>query len=272
MAGQVAAALDDPGEPAVVEVDRVLLAALAAELEPDASIRSTSTWRSRSVVRPNELFCSRVLVVADADQRLLEQLDDRREHLLARQAGQRAGRARSRARICGSASPNAIIRSYLVSSRTSRQRGVIAVLLAPARVAAGRLEVAVAASGRSRRRSTPAGSPACGCASRVSSSVMSVPSGARNTQPSVPISRRIPGSVRHVSQPRRACGFRRVHRCRRLMTAELCTYRPDQHAPCHSHRAGTPSRSFDENRASPGGTRRVEWPQTTLGSAISSPP
>ena len=83
----------------------------------------TSTCPSRIVVRPNERFCSRVLVVADADQRLLEQLHDRRQHLLARQPRASADPRSVRRRIAASACANAIMRSYFVSSRTSRQRG-----------------------------------------------------------------------------------------------------------------------------------------------------
>ena len=60
---------------------------------------------------------------------------------------------------------------------------VIAVLLAPARV--GQIQTSVHAGGIASLRTRV----------RVSSSVMGVPSGARNTQPSVPISRRMPAEV-----------------------------------------------------------------------------
>ena len=50
--------------------------------------------------------------------------------------------ARVRLRMRGSACANAVSRPYFTSSRTSRHLRVIAVLLAAARVAAGRLQVA----------------------------------------------------------------------------------------------------------------------------------
>ena len=75
------------------------------------------------VVSPNERFVARVLVVADADQRLLEQLHDGGEHFLARQSGLPAQARRGFRRMLGSACAKPIRRWYLVSSRTSRHFG-----------------------------------------------------------------------------------------------------------------------------------------------------
>ena len=72
--------------------------------------------------------CARVLLVADADQRLVEQRHDRGEHLLPRQARRR--RSREPARGWGSAPPNGeqAIELRLVARRAPVR--VVAVLLA----------------------------------------------------------------------------------------------------------------------------------------------
>ena len=122
VARQVAALLDDAREAPVVEIDFVLDAALAAEREPDAlaldfDVRVAQRRQAERAIR------SRVLVVADANQRLLEQLHDRREHLLARQALAAHVLGWSCRRMAGSACANPIMRWYFVSSRTSRHFG-----------------------------------------------------------------------------------------------------------------------------------------------------
>ena len=108
-----------------------------------ASAPSTSTCRSRSVVRPKRPFCLRVLLVADADQRRLEQPHDRGQHLLARQAAAARGRARPRRGCAAAPGRTRSCGSYLASSRDLAPARVVAVLLAAPRVAAGRLDVAV---------------------------------------------------------------------------------------------------------------------------------
>ena len=55
VAGDVAAGFDDAGEAAVGEVDGVLDAGLAFEVEGEAGALM-STWRRRRVVRPKEWF------------------------------------------------------------------------------------------------------------------------------------------------------------------------------------------------------------------------
>ena len=107
---------------------------------------------------------ARVLLVADADERRLQQAHDGRQHLAPGQARQPqvGGDAPREARAARA--PNAIMRLVLVLVALLAPARVIAVLLAAARVAPGRLEVAVRAAGRSTRRSRPAGWPARGSA------------------------------------------------------------------------------------------------------------
>ena len=74
---------------------------------------------------------ARVLVVADADQRLLEQLHDGGQHLSSSFSARLPQiRRRVRRRIAGSTRANSIRRSYFVSSRTSRHLRMVAMLLA----------------------------------------------------------------------------------------------------------------------------------------------
>ena len=103
---------------------------------------TTSTWSRLEGGEPVRLVLRRVGLVADADERLVEQLDDEREHLLARQAaapqvgvdrladvGQDLAELRELAELVGVAD--------LPPAR------VVAVLLAAAGVAAGGQDVAV---------------------------------------------------------------------------------------------------------------------------------
>ena len=84
--GQVAAASDDGRQPSVPKANLVHLPGLAAEAErhrraPDPGMAVVERRQTEAPVQ------ARVLVVADADQRQLQQPNDRGEHLLARQAG-----------------------------------------------------------------------------------------------------------------------------------------------------------------------------------------
>src|SRR6185436_21186689 len=79
---------------AIVKIDGVSDPGLAAELEANASAVDLGVLVAHGreadrVVRP------RVFLVADADQRFLEQLDDRRKDLLTGQAGVLQVRRRS---------------------------------------------------------------------------------------------------------------------------------------------------------------------------------
>ena len=104
----------------------------------------TRTCRVAQRGQAEGVVLARVLLVADAHARGLEQAHHGGEHLVARQARQREVGC-TRRRMRGSARAKASMRPYLVSSRTSRQRAVVAVLLAAARVAPGGLQVAVVA-------------------------------------------------------------------------------------------------------------------------------
>ena len=135
---QIAARLDDAGEPAIVEVDLVLDAALAAERERHlaAAHLDVAVPQRRQAERT---ILAGVLVVADADQRLLEQLHDRREHFLLRQARLAAGPRR-----CGAAPLAAPARSRSGGSTWSRRA---------LRASAGDSDTAC---GRARRGPSPA--------------------------------------------------------------------------------------------------------------------
>src|SRR5262249_20411720 len=116
-------------------------AALAAKAEPEPrAVHPHLPLAQRG--EPERFVLASVLLVADARSRRLEQPHHRREHFLARQAGAREiarnaspdGLRRGRARA-----PPAVFR--LVAHLAPAP--VVAVLLALARVAAGRLKVAV---------------------------------------------------------------------------------------------------------------------------------
>ncbi len=132
------------------------LAALAAEREAKLAADRRRRGRSRSVVRPNEPFSraysslpTRMSVVSSSRTTVASTFSrgrPRRAEIVVDAARGSSGRAPAERDHA----------SYFVSSRCARQRGVVAVLLAPARVAAGRLDVAARRSGRSRRPSRPA--------------------------------------------------------------------------------------------------------------------
>src|SRR5439155_18702208 len=140
VAGEIAARLHDPREPGVPQADAMLDPALAAEHEAHrrAVDRRVLFAHRRQAGRS---ILPRVFLVADANERLLEELDDSREHFLARQAsafqigvGARAD-ARQRAR---ERDETAVLR-FVAHFAPAR---MVAVLLAAARVAAGRLQMA----------------------------------------------------------------------------------------------------------------------------------
>ncbi len=144
---QIAACVDDRRQPPVLEVDLVLDAVLAAEVEADrraANLDVLVVHRRQ----PERMVVAGVLLVADANQRRLQQLDRGREHLLARQA--------ALAQMTGDGATNlgqrfrerddAFVFVLVLSLAPPR---VVAILLAAAGVAAGGLQVSV------RRRADP---------------------------------------------------------------------------------------------------------------------
>jgi hypothetical protein len=90
---------------------------------------------------PIALVVPGVVAVADADQRRLQEIDDGGQHLLARQAAQRHMRRHPGANPrqgLGEVNEMLIFRAFADLAKG----GVIAVLLAAARIAPGRLEMA----------------------------------------------------------------------------------------------------------------------------------
>ena len=140
VAGKIAALLHDAREAAIVQIDLVLDAALAAERERNAwplhvdvpiaqrrqAVATGSTARTRRC-RPGSAF-SRAAA--------------RRWRAPSRAAARPAQVIGRRAADLGSACAKPIRRSYLVSSRICAPLRVIAILLATARIAAGGLQVA----------------------------------------------------------------------------------------------------------------------------------
>ncbi len=135
------AALDDACQSPVVQVDLVLDAGLAvvAEGHRRAVDLGVAVAHRCQAVGPVLL---RVLVVADADQRCLQQPDDQRQDLLPRQpVAPQVGLdalADARQRL---AEGNHVL--ILVGIANLAPLRVIAVLLASLRIASGRLDVAI---------------------------------------------------------------------------------------------------------------------------------
>ena len=128
---------------------------------------ATSAWRLRSVVRPNELVRRARTRRCRSGRRVVSS----RRTSVASTVSRRGVAPTGAARSARDALPDARQRRAelehaleLVGVAREAPVGVIAVLLAAARVASGRLEVAVRRAGRSRPARRPAGSPGRGCA------------------------------------------------------------------------------------------------------------
>src|SRR5262249_22693981 len=129
--------------PSVGDPDALPLAALAAELEPHG--RATHVHVAVPHRRqPERAVLLPVLAVADADQRGLEQPDDESQDLLARQAlaSQVLLDPHAQARQHRAELKEPAILRFLALRPEPR---VIAVLLAPLRIASRRLEMSVRA-------------------------------------------------------------------------------------------------------------------------------
>ena len=143
LAGQVAAAPDDRGEAPVAQArPRAACPDLPRNRKRIDEPR-TDAWRSRSVVSPNERFSR---AYSSLPTRI--SVSSSRRTTAARTFSRgRPGRPRSRVDAArGSPAAPGRTRSAARTSPTSRRApvaGVVAVLLAAPRVAAGRLEVAV---------------------------------------------------------------------------------------------------------------------------------
>ncbi len=143
VAGNVAALADDARQAAVAHVDGVLLAALADELEADGrplDLHVLVAQRRQAVGAVG----AGVLDVADANVGQLHQPQHRGQHLVARQtaAGQVGVDALAQPRQRRAELGQAVVLGLVAGGAPLR---VVAVLLAPPRVAAGGLQVAVGA-------------------------------------------------------------------------------------------------------------------------------
>ncbi len=141
LAGQLLASADDLRQPAIVDRDRVMDAALAPEAEfqaraPDPGVPVAHCRQAERVV------VAGIFVVADADQGRLQQPDDGRQHLAPGQAGEFqvafGGAADLRQRPAEGERPAVL--GLVPHAPPSR---VVSVLLPPPGVAARRLDVAV---------------------------------------------------------------------------------------------------------------------------------
>ena len=139
--GQFLAGLDDLRQMSVIERDLVRHAALADEAEREraaADLHVAVADRRQAEV----LMLLRVLIVADADQGLLQQRNDGRENFPSRQAGQREMSAdrRPEFRQDRRESDDSVVLGALPLGAEAR---VVPALLPPARVAARHLKVPV---------------------------------------------------------------------------------------------------------------------------------
>ena len=176
--GQVLAARDDAGRGA----GRATSTSCCTPLLPRNRNRTLLAAHLRVAVaqrrQPERAVEPRVLVVADADQRQLEQPDDR-----PRAPSRAAGPRRAEVRVDPPPDRGSSAREAAPCGRTSaRSRDgaiarVVAVLLAPPRVAAGGLEVAARFRADPHVASTPAGRRATGSARASSRSRTTVPVG-----------------------------------------------------------------------------------------------
>ena len=143
LAGQVLAALDGAGEATVLQGDLLPDAALGAEPEPEpvGGDRDVAIAQRRQAER---LVGAGVFLVADPDQRGLEQPDDGGQHPRPRQRRrlQIAHHATTKDRQRAPEGEESAVLGRVTHLRPSR---VIAILLASALVAAGGLHVAVGA-------------------------------------------------------------------------------------------------------------------------------
>ena len=115
----------------------------------------------RIVVSPKDWFSARVLVVADADQRELEESHDRGQDLLAREATPgEVGVAPCADRRQGLRECHHPVELRIVAAARASARG--SDTASAPRIAPGGLDMAARDPGRSRRRSRRAGSPARG--------------------------------------------------------------------------------------------------------------
>ena len=141
LARKLLAGVQDPREERIAQPQVLFLAGLGAELELQAVAVDADVFvvQRRDPVR---LVLPLVLLVADADQRLVHQPHRGREHLLAREPiAERS--ASMRRRNPGSAAPNAPMPVVLRRVAHSAEQRVVPILLARFRITSGREDVTV---------------------------------------------------------------------------------------------------------------------------------
>ena len=131
-----------PGKPLVVDGDLVLGAALAAEPEQQAAVADELHVAVAQRRQAIAVVVARVLGVADAHARRVEQADDDREDLFPGQSGQRevAAQAPAQPRQSFAECRHALELGAVAEQPPLR---MVAILLSAACVASGRLQVPV---------------------------------------------------------------------------------------------------------------------------------
>src|SRR6266566_6630804 len=132
--------LDDSRHPAVVELEGVLLSTLAPEGESDLGADDVNVPVAQGRQPVGAVLLS-VLIIPDADSGIFQQADDGREHLRPRQVGsfEVAVRVFTDLRQRLGKGEHAVVLDRVADLAPAR---VVAILLSPARVTSGRLEVA----------------------------------------------------------------------------------------------------------------------------------
>ena len=142
LAGDLLAGAHDAGEAAIAQRRAVQPAALAAVFEDDLGAREVDVAVAHGG-KPVAAIVAGIFLIADPDERDLEEAHDGRQDLLARQPAARLifGHARTKPRQCPGKRQHAV---ELGGVAERAPVGVVAILLAALRIAPGRLQVALA--------------------------------------------------------------------------------------------------------------------------------
>ena len=141
LARQFLAAPHELREPRVIDGHVVLRAALAAELQQRLAARRKTRMAIAQRGQAEAAIAARVLGIADAHLRRIQQLHHQREHLLARQARALQVATHAVSQPAQRLAEAQHARVLVIVARAAPVR-VIAILLAAARVASGRLQMA----------------------------------------------------------------------------------------------------------------------------------
>ena len=142
LAGDLLAGAHDAGEAAIAQRRAVQPAALAAVFEDDLGAREVDVAVAHGG-KPVAAIVAGIFLIADPNERDLEEAHDGRQDLLARQPAARLifGHARTKPRQCPGKRQHAV---ELGGVAERAPVGVVAILLAALRIAPGRLQVALA--------------------------------------------------------------------------------------------------------------------------------